>query len=424
MPFIPKSNTEPWYWGYAFQGAVVLGTAPILIPIIVAKGSGAAHAGAVVAAFYLGQLTAPLWGMLADRTKLHRVVFLGGFVMLALGLGLFALVSGLLAWSILAFVQGAGAGASNTVAGMNIVEFRPRAEWEPRIGWLQTMYGTGQAVGLLLAAVVQRAPALGMILSAALMAPGIFFGRVALPGDGSRTKQVGLALKHRRLRHPRTHLHLLHHFHRPSLAGLKHLLTPWRSNFGLFLASWFFVMFGSWMVYNLYPLVMHHVYGIDAGLSSLYYAIAAGIGIFAYAPSGTWGHRLGDNRIYLLGVGMTVLSVGLLTLFAFWSTPANWWLVPISFIILPVAWSPLIVSGTAITAALTPIEQGEAMGMFNATTAIGSVLSALAAGGLASKLGYASIPPVAGLFVAAGLGLMVWLVRQTKSNRAREEHPA
>jgi MFS family permease len=166
------------------------------------------------------------------------------------------------------------------------------------------------------------------------------------------------------------------------------------------------------------------VYGIDAGLSSLYYAIAAGIGIFAYAPSGTWGHRLGDNRIYLLGVGMTVLSVGLLTLFAFWSTPANWWLVPISFIILPVAWSPLIVSGTAITAALTPIEQGEAMGMFNATTAIGSVLSALAAGGLASKLGYASIPPVAGLFVVAGLGLMVWLVRQTKSNRAREERSA
>lgn len=49
---------------------------------------------------------------------------------------------------VLALLQGAGAGASNTVAAMYIIEFRPKDQWATRIGWLQTVYGTGQALGL------------------------------------------------------------------------------------------------------------------------------------------------------------------------------------------------------------------------------------------------------------------------------------
>ena len=76
-----KNYTDRWYSGYAFQGAAVLGVAPILIPLIVAKLGSNSAAGVVVATFYLGQLTAPLWGYLTDRTGSHRLIYSLGYVL-------------------------------------------------------------------------------------------------------------------------------------------------------------------------------------------------------------------------------------------------------------------------------------------------------------------------------------------------------
>lgn len=46
--------TEPWYSAYAVVGMMVLGVAPILIPLTVEDGhrNGATTVGLVVAAFY------------------------------------------------------------------------------------------------------------------------------------------------------------------------------------------------------------------------------------------------------------------------------------------------------------------------------------------------------------------------------------
>lgn len=407
MNLIPKDRVDPWYWGYAFQGAVVLGTAPILIPIIVAKYGGAAHAGAVVAAFYLGQLTAPFWGRFADKTGLHRKLFLSGFVLLGIGLGLFVIGKLLWIWLALGFVQGAGAAASNTVAGMNIVEFKPKEEWEGRIGWLQTLYGTGQTLGLGLAAILQNWPEAGMIVSAALMAPGILLGMKGAPQGAPKRKEEEKSIDHRKLRPSLGFMSMLHHYHRPTLSSISHFLRPWQSVFGLYLVGWFVVMFGTWLVYNLYPLVMKDVYGIRAGPSSLYYAIGACLGIFFYALSGTLGKKVGDINVYLAGIVASLISMGSMSLLIFIKTDMTWFLVPISFIIMPIAWSPLIVAGMALTAELSPGDQGEAMGVFNASSAIASVLSALLAGFMASKFGYQVIVPMA--FGVTIIGLFLTL---------------
>jgi MFS family permease len=298
---------------------------------------------------------------------------------------------------------------------MNIVEFKPEAEWAPRIGWLQTMYGAGQTLGLALAALLQNWPGLGMIVSAMLMAPGIILGSRDLPIRAHEKSNQTRIVKRRGLRPHLGFLHNLHHYHRPSLRSIKGLLKPWRSDFGLYIGGWFIVMFGTWIVYNLYPLVMKEVYGIGAGLSSLYYAVGAGLGIFFYAASGSWGKKIGDINVYIIGIVMTLVSVALLTLLIIVDSEANWWLAPLSFIIMPVAWSPLIVAGLALSAELTPFEQGEAMGAFTAATAIASVLSALLAGGLASRFGYQTIPPVAALFSLVGLILALKLRSNMKS---------
>ncbi|HUA77169.1 MAG TPA: hypothetical protein VMA86_05825, partial [Acetobacteraceae bacterium] len=55
---------------------------------------------------------------------------------------------------VLGVLMGFGVGATATVAPLFVIAFAPRAEWEPRIGWLQSFHGAGQLAGLLLAGVV------------------------------------------------------------------------------------------------------------------------------------------------------------------------------------------------------------------------------------------------------------------------------
>ena len=73
----PTSNSwrrwvEPWYLTYALQGAVIAGLLPILLPLAASHAGNAASIGLVMAGLSLGGLTAPLWGSLADRYRLHR----------------------------------------------------------------------------------------------------------------------------------------------------------------------------------------------------------------------------------------------------------------------------------------------------------------------------------------------------------------
>ena len=61
---------EPWYGAYAILGALASGFAALLIPIIIHKeGGSGTHIGAAVAAQNIGVFSAPLWGVLADRTR-------------------------------------------------------------------------------------------------------------------------------------------------------------------------------------------------------------------------------------------------------------------------------------------------------------------------------------------------------------------
>lgn len=263
---------SPWYGGYAFQGVVVLGTAPILLPLIVGDATGPAQAGLVVAALYIGQLTAPMFGALADGSGRHRLIYAAGYLLLAVGLGLFPLAQTVLEWFILALMQGLGVAATNTVASMFIVEFRPKAEWDRRIGWMQTCYGIGQAAGLGLAALLQQAPAWGMLASAALMLPGLLIGLLGTPrgrraglGAAAATAQTpkrGASISDdatsRRHAPPRQ---ILPHGHIGPATGalLGRFLADLRSPYALFMLCWLLVMLGTWLIYNLYPLLMQSV---------------------------------------------------------------------------------------------------------------------------------------------------------------------
>lgn len=407
-----RTNTDPWFWGYLFQGAVILGIAPILIPIIVGRGESASAVGLVVGAFYLGQVFSPIIGKIADETRWFAGFFLGGFVLIGAGCAGFILFDSTWPWVACALLQGIGAGMTNTTAFSYIVEFRARSEWDGHLGWLQTFYGTGQAVGLLLAALLQSDTGFGMVLCGILMVPGILLARVGLPAGGEREKRekpvhhpkpsMGSAIS------PAAVVRHFEHFHLGRfLAGFSRSLC---TRYTLWITSWFFLMIGVWMVMNFLPLLMEANYRISAGQSSLYYGIAATIGIFVYAPSGSWSEKFGPAKVVLIGaIGLIITNVALVLLIP---APAmiQTILVPVFFAILPIAWSPLIVGGSALAGELATFSQGAAMGIFNAAMAVASVAAAVVGGWIAQASNYGTVTVVATVAAVGGTVMLLPLL--------------
>ena len=99
---------EPWFLTYACLGVVQGGMLPILLPL---SAGGSTHAGAVVGVMNLAGLTAPAWGHLADRRRLHREVLLIGLVATVAPLALMPAELGLPVKLALAAALGAGSAA-------------------------------------------------------------------------------------------------------------------------------------------------------------------------------------------------------------------------------------------------------------------------------------------------------------------------
>jgi len=412
-----RANTDPWFWGYLFQGAVILGIAPILIPILVGEFKSASDVGLVVGAFYLGQVFSPMVGKIADARRWFAPFFLGGFVLIAAGCVGFAVFESTSAWLACALLQGVGAGMTNTTAFSYIVEFRPKSEWDGHLGWLQTFYGTGQAVGLLLAALLQSISGWGMVLCGVLMIPGLWLARRGLPSAAATAVRPGA--RKEPVHHDRPAMGpaispaaVVRHYEHASLRGLRAVGKGLTSRFALWIVCWFCMMIGVWLVMNFLPLLMKANYGISAGLSSLYYGLAATIGIFLYAPSGNWSQRIGSARVVLIGaLGMVVTNVALLLLIPA-SAGAQAFLVPLFFAVLPIAWSPIIVGGSVLAGELADFSQGAAMGIFNAAMAVGSVAAAVAGGWIAEKSGYPAVTACAAGASILAVVLLLPLLRK------------
>ncbi len=403
-------NVEPWYLAYALLGVTMAGLAPILLPLAATRTGGAAHAGLVMAALSFGGLTAPLWGMLADRFRLHRLLLSGGMLITAFGLAVFPFSGSPAAWIWLAFLQGSGAAAAATVANLFVVEVHPRDEWDERIGWLQTFYGAGQVAGLVLAGIMS-----GIDIHAGLLAGAGLTALAVLPG-WLTTKTPALpqverpVLAHAAARHaewaagsPQRHFHYVH------VHALKQSCSIVRSSFGLFLVVWFVSFGASSALFSLYPVVMQDAYGVPPDVSSPGFALAAALGLALYSPSGKWSERLGPARVLRAGLCMRAVAfLAMLGLGLFHFTGRGWFAL-LCVILIVLAWSLLSVSGTELTAQLSPVGEGEGMGIFNAVTAISGMAGAALGGLLAEQWGYVVASGIAAIGVVLGLVITVFM---------------
>ncbi|MHB8908832.1 MAG: MFS transporter [Syntrophales bacterium] len=401
---------ETWYLSYALLGLSAAGLLPILLPLLVGQTGGAADIGFVMAAFSLGGLTAPVWGGLADRYRLHRWLLIGGILGTALGAAAFPFALSLSRRIGLALLAGAGLASASTVANLFIVEVRPKLEWDARIGWLQTFYGAGQVVGLVLAGLIgQSSPAWGLWLAGGTGIAAI------IPALIGTSQDSAVLLQHRPvLPHPvhRTEWPVAspqHLYHRLSMQGIRRFVIPSRAPFGQFLIAWLLSFSGAAAFFSFYPVLMEKVYGVPPGLSSTGYALAAGLGLILYAPAGAWSLRKGPLLILRHALALRIAAfIALTILAAIAAFPGRGWLAMLSFLFVVLAWSLLSVSSTTLVASLSPESEGEGMGIFNAVTALSGVIGASLGGWAANLWGYVAIP-IMGI-VGVGAGLIVLII--------------
>jgi DHA1 family tetracycline resistance protein-like MFS transporter len=394
-----RRRVEPWYLAYALLGATVAGMVPILVPLTVSYAGNAGEVGLVMAAVSLGGLTAPVWGTLADRHRLHRSLLAGGLLTTALGLAVFPFTTTPVVWLGLALLAGVGAAAAATVANLFVVEAHPQIEWDDRIGWLQTFYGGGQVAGLLLSGAFNQVhPRYGLLVAAGLTALAV------VPGWFTTHTPAGPLIPKPILLHPARHgewaigspQRLFHHLRWGTFGQM-------RLPFGLFLLAWLLSFAGAAAMFSLYPVLMQQLYAVSPGLSSIGFGVAAGLALALYSPAGRWSGRYGPARVLRIALAVRLLAfVGLLAL-GLTHPGDRGWLALLAFLFVVLTWSLLSVSGTALTAQLTPANEGQAMGLFNATTAVAGVLGAVLGGWCAGRWGYAAALGLAVLGVAGGL---------------------
>lgn len=407
-------RVESWYLAYALLGLSAAGLIPILLPLLEARGGTAAQVGLVMAAFSLGGLSAPLWGGLADRFRLHRWLLAGGLMGTAAGAALLAPAASFPLRTSLAFLTGTGLAAASTVANLFVVEAHPGDEWDARIGWLQTFYGGGQVVGLLLAGIFgPESPAGGLRLAGAASLAAVLPALL-----GTRRISASLAaprspvLGARRAEWPC--LSPQHLRHRPSLEGLRAFLAPAHASLGLFLLAWLVSFAGAAAFFSFYPVLMQRLYGLSPSRSSAGYAVAAALGLALYAPAGAWSVSRGPLRVLRDALGLRIAAFLALAALAAAALAGRGWLALACMVLVVLAWSLLSVSSTAIVASLSHGNEGEGMGLFNAVTALSGVVGAVLGGWAAGLWGYGAIPVVGLVGVAAGL----LLVAATRSDLA------
>lgn len=426
----PRRYMRPWYFAYLLLGIVTAGIVPVLMPLMMMGVShnllGVAY---VMGMFDVGLLTSPLWGVFAERHKSYRTLFLTGFLLSTIAIAVFPFMQSLALWMLAAFLLGAGSSGAATMASLLIVDFEPSSEWEPRIGLLQSFNGTGQVVGLLLAGVFSHGTfSTGLWVAAAVLAPSLVIARVGLP-TASRSGE-----EPKREMHPHRgldmralsafpHINLLSgvsfHFHALNMSGLRRLPEAIGSPFGRALLSWLMLALGVAGFFTYFPLMLAHSYNMNPHLSSLIYAVAAAVGIVLFVLAGQWSARLGAGRVYRFGLWLRVIAFALLWLPFIVPIGHHFTFALAGFSLIVIAWPIISVSGTNLAAYLAPFSEGEAMGLFNATWALGTVIGAFTSGPLIAVFGYQSIIIVA----LAGISLSIaigWRLSQPTTNPANK----
>ena len=421
----PAHLLEPWFAPFALVNGSAVGLVPILLPLVASR-YGVGHVGLVMGAFNLGGFAAPLAGNTADRYRAYRLVTIVCAAATALSLWLFALAN---PWQqlVLALVNGAGFAAAVTVANLLIVERQPRAEWNQRLGWLETALSIGQGAMLILAAWLSGLHARPALLGAAIVPaaavplallvprqrPAAAARPVATAGTSAVAATPLAAGSAPTAPHQlRSAGHVgewgpaspsrTHHLHqRRSLGGL---LTILDGEFGWLMAAWVPANAGSANVFALYPVLFSTAFQIGPHASALAFAVIVFASLPLFVVAGRVSQRRGPAVTMAGALGARVVLLTVLALLASAGhVPA---VLPLAaFAGIMFAWSYLSVAAPGLTGQLAPGNEGDAQGALNAGSGLAGLAGSVVGGFAASRWGYPVALGIGAGAVAVGLAI-------------------
>jgi MFS transporter, DHA1 family, tetracycline resistance protein len=437
-----KRLLEPWSAPFALINGSAVGLVPILLPIDAAR-YGIGHVGLVMGAFNLGALATPAVGMLADRYRAHRLLATTCAVLSAVSLWLFPVAAAPLQL-LLGLANGAGFAGAVTVANLLIVERRPKAEWNRRLGWLETALSVGQGGALLLAAWLTGLSARnGLLIAAFVPAAAVPLCLVLIPRMGRKRQPPPAQADHSadpadpaHDQHPSHRLasvgrvgewgpaspSRVHHPQPRSLAGMKRSLRLLRGPFGLLLAAWIPAYAGTAIIFALYPVLFSHAFGVPPQASAIAFAVVVFLSLPLFLVAGRVAQRRGPAATLAGAFAARVVLLALLAaLAAIGHVPV---VIPLAaFGGIMFAWSFLSVASPGLTGQLVPRhEEGDAQGALNAASGLAGLLGSVVGGTAADLWGYP-----AALAIGAGsvlLGLVVFLATQRRAHRSAAPRPA
>ena len=411
----PRRYIRPWYLAYLLLGIVTAGLLPVLLPLTVeARSHRLSTVAYVMGAYNFGLLASPLWGMLAERLKAYRELFLGSFLITAAGVLGLLLLKELPSWLVSAFALGAGSGGAATLGTLFIVDFTDRAEREARIGWLQSFNASGQVVGLMLAAVFSDADnTVALWLCVAMLLLAMSVGGVGLPlskwarpaGTADQPPHLHLDVRALAIFPKLSPSELGLHVHHLILPGLRALPQAVGTPFGRFLLSWFVLALAVAAFFSFFPLMLSESYAIPAHMTAIIYAVASAVGIALYVLASRLTERYGPGGVYCSGLGIRIVGFGLLLVPFLLSMETRSLFGAAGFALIVIAWPLLSVSGTDLAVRLTPFSEGAAVGLLNAALALATAVGIVFSGPLVANWGYKTIPATA----LAGLAASLWL---------------
>jgi MFS family permease len=386
---------EPWFLAYACLGIVQGGMLPLLLPL---AAGGTTNAGTIVGVMNLAGLTAPYWGHLADRRRLHRQILLAGMLMALVALLLMPVHLPLPLQAVLAGILGLGFAAANTVANMFIVEVWPREEWDARIGALQALGGIGQVAGLLLAGFIGGRYALAFGVAAGLVAAALPIAWMTLRGIQVPVARM-TATAHAPLGGEGWVSAPARLFHVISWRGLLRLMREMEMPFVRLLVVWFVAFSAIGAVLTMFPLSLIQTFGVSTRLPATTYAFATALSLILYPMAASAATQYGARRVLRAGFAVRTVAIALVSL-AFLSQMNTVSLALVGFVMMVIAWPLLGVSGTALTAQLAPGEKGDALGLFNAVSSLAGALGAFLGGWATEAFGFGTVCLVGTIAVA------------------------
>ncbi|MGC1410630.1 MAG: MFS transporter [Acetobacteraceae bacterium] len=400
-------RTEAWLVSYGLLGLTQNGLVPVLMPLVAPHGGAA---GLTYAAFSLLGLFAPGLGSWADHTGRHRDLLIWG----SLGAGAL-LLSFYSANAPLRIVIAAGAGlgvmATTTAGNVLAIQGFSEAEWDMRVALLQRYISAGQVIGLIAAGVFARShPGGGFAFAgvALLVAGALAFvsapGRVRRDPDEKPAPRpmvggdAGVSGPH-------------HRGHHVTWRELREYLNVINRPLRRFLLIWLIAYPAMNGFATLFPVAMTREFGMDPIMPSIAYAAGVAASLLLYARVGAVTHRIGGERMLMLGFGARFVLLGVLVIAGVVSTGWIAWLVLIGFALIQFVWPLLAVAANSLSVRLAPTARGESVGLFNAATSLAAAVGSALAGVIFGVAGFAGLTAVTFVAVGAALALIrVWLV--------------